>query len=312
MEVNEMMITVIIDFVKKWTLPIAMVVGALTFPLMIKLSFLTPFLIFVMLLLTFCKISPRDLKLKPVHGWLLLIQIAGSLLFYFLVAPLDELVAQAGLICIICPTATAAAVITDKLGGNAASLTTYTLLINIVVAVYISVIFPFITANEDLSFLRSFYLIMSRVFPLLVAPFILAFLLEKYWKRLHRVLLSYHGLAFYLWAVSLAIVTAQTLYAIIYHPADGKTEILIAVVSLAVCGFQFFIGKQIGTLYNDRIASGQALGQKNTILAIWITQSYLNPLASIGPGAYVLWQNIINSWQLWKKEKRDNMVNLHN
>jgi bile acid:Na+ symporter, BASS family len=30
---------------------------------------------------------------------------------------------------------------------------------------------------------------------------------------------------------------------------------------------------------------------------------YLNPIASIGPGAYVLWQNIINSYQVWLKRK---------
>lgn len=294
----------IIRFLKKWTLPVAMVVGGLTYPWMVQLSFLTPFLIFSMLLLTFCKISPRELKLQPLHAWLLLIQVIGSLLLYYLIAPFNVLVAQAIMVCVICPTATAAAVITDKLGGNAASLTSYTLLINIVVAFYISVFFPFITDSGDITFLKSFNLIMSRVFPLLIAPFLLALILEKFWKRLHRVLLSYNGLAFYLWAVSLAIVTAQTLYAIIYHPADGKTEILIAVASLIVCSLQFFLGKQLGSLYNDRIAGGQALGQKNTILAIWITQSYLNPLASIGPGTYVLWQNIINSWQLWKKERK--------
>jgi BASS family bile acid:Na+ symporter len=28
-------------------------------------------------------------------------------------------------------------------------------------------------------------------------------------------------------------------------------------------------------------------------------------LASVGPGSYVLWQNVINSWQLWKKRKRE-------
>ena len=86
--------------------------------------------------------------------------------------------------------------------------------------------------------------------------------------------------------------------------SDGKTELLIALVSLTICSLQFFIGKLLGTRYNDRIAGGQALGQKNTILAIWITQSYLNPLVSIGPGTYVLWQNIINSYQLWKKRKK--------
>ena len=45
------------------------------------------------------------------------------------------------------------------------------------------------------------------------------------------------------------------------------------------------------------------MGQKNTILAIWMAQNYLDPLCSIAPAAYVLWQNIINSIQLWKKGK---------
>lgn len=294
----------IISFLKKWALPIAMIIGALTYPIMVKLSFFTPFLIFTMLLLTFCKVSPRKLRFKPLHAWLLLFQILVSIILYVLIAPFNELIAQASLICIICPTATAASVITDKLGGDAASITTYTLVINIVVAIYIPLVFPFITDSGDLSFIQSFGIIMSRVFPLLVIPFILAWLLEMYSEKLHAIFLSYSGLAFYLWAISLAIVTAQTIYAMVNHPADGKTELLIALVSLTICSLQFFIGKLLGTRYNDRIAGGQALGQKNTILAIWITQSYLNPLVSIGPGTYVLWQNIINSYQLWKKRKK--------
>ena len=46
---------------------------------------------------------------------------------------------------------------------------------------------------------------------------------------MHQKLLGYHELAFYLWAVSLAIVTAQTLYSLLNDPADGFTEIMIAV-----------------------------------------------------------------------------------
>ena len=33
---------------------------------------------------------------------------------------------------------------------------------------------------------------------------------------------------------------------------------------------------------------GQALGQKNTVLAIWMAVTYLNPLSSVGPGSYCL------------------------
>ena len=67
-----------LKFLKNWTLPIAMLVGAVGYPIFIYFSFLTPYLIFTMLLLTFCKVSPHDLKPKPLHAWLLLIQIGGA------------------------------------------------------------------------------------------------------------------------------------------------------------------------------------------------------------------------------------------
>ena len=294
-----------LKFLKNWTLPIAMLVCAVGYPLFICLSFLTPYLIFTMLLLTFCKISPRDLKLRPLHVWLLLIQIIGALAAYLLLFRFDKIVAEGVMVCIICPTATAAAVITSKLGGSAASLTTYTLLANIGAAIAVPILFPLVEVHPDVSFLEAFFVILSKVFPLLICPFLAAWLLSKFLPKIHRKLLSYHELAFYLWAVSLAIVTAQTLYSLLNDPADGFTEIMIAVGALAACCLQFFFGKTIGSIYNDRISGGQALGQKNTILAIWMAHTYLNPLSAVAPGSYVLWQNIINSCQLWKKRKNE-------
>ena len=271
-----------LKFLKNWTLPIAMLVGAVGYPLFISLSFLTPYLIFTMLLLTFCKVSPHDLKPKPLHAWLLLIQIAGALAAYLLLYRFNKIVAEGVMVCIICPTATAAAVITSKLGGSAASLTTYTLLGNIGAAIAVPIFFPLVEVHPDVSFWGAFFV-----------------------PKVHQKLLGYHELAFYLWAVSLAIVTAQTLYSLLNDPADGFTEIMIAVGALVACCLQFFLGKTIGSVYNDRISGGQALGQKNTILAIWMAHTYLNPLSSVAPGSYVLWQNIINSWQLWKKRKKE-------
>ena len=294
-----------LKFFKDWTLPIAMLVGAVGYPLFITLSFLTPVLIFTMLLLTFCKVSPRELKPKPLHLWLLLIQIFGALAVYLLLYRFNKIVAEGVMVCIICPTATAAAVITSKLGGSASSLTTYTLIGNVGAAVAVPIFFPLIEAHADVSFWSSFLLILSKVFPLLICPFLVAWLLQKFLPKVHRVLLSYHELAFYLWAISLTIVTAQTLSSLINDPADGFTEIIIALAALVACCLQFFLGKTLGSMYNDRISGGQALGQKNTILAIWMAHAYLNPLSSVGPGSYVLWQNIINSWQLWKKRKKN-------
>lgn len=294
-----------LKFFKDWTLPIAMLVGAIGYQVFILFSFVTPLLIFVMLLLTFSKVQPKDLKISPLHFWLLGIQILGALAIYLLLYRFNKLVAEGIIVCIICPTATAAAVITSKLGGSAASVTTYTLLANIGAAIAVPLIFPVIEPRAGADFYESFFLILSKVVPLLIFPFLLAWALQHVLPQVHRKLMSYHELAFYLWAFSLAIVTAQTVNSLIHNPADGVTEILIAVGALVACCLQFFLGKTIGSVYHDRISGGQSLGQKNTILAIWMAHTYLNPLASVGPGSYVLWQNVINSWQLWKKRKRE-------
>jgi BASS family bile acid:Na+ symporter len=66
---------------------------------------------------------------------------------------------------------------------------------------------------------------------------------------------------------------------------------------------QFVLGKFVGGFYDSTVNAGQALGQKNTAFAIWITYTYLNPVASVGPGCYILWQNTVNSIQLWLKRK---------
>ena len=261
-------------------------------------------------MLTFCKVEVRDLKPKRWHGWLILFQLLACLLMALLLVycPMNLVyheVFEAAMVCLICPTATAAAVITGKLGGSASSLTTYTLLSNLLAAVTVPLVFPWVEPHADVSFLTAFLKILSKVFPLLLCPFLLAWFLRVFVPRLHAWLLGFHDAAFYLWGVALAIVSGQTVRSLVNSTAPVSVEWLIALAGLVTCCLQFYLGKRIGGHYKERISGGQALGQKNTVLAIWMAYTYLNPLASVGPGSYVLWQNIINSWQLWKKRKRE-------
>ena len=69
---------------------------------------------------------------------------------------------------------------------------------------------------------------------------------------------------------------------------------------------QFGVGRLIGRRYNDAVAGGQSLGQKNTILAVWLSQAFLDPVSSVAPTAYIVWQNLVNSFQLYLKGKREN------
>jgi BASS family bile acid:Na+ symporter len=57
------------------------------------------------------------------------------------------------------------------------------------------------------------------------------------------------------------------------------------------------------------ISASQSLGQKNTVLAIWIATTYLNPIVSVAPAAYILWHNSINSIQLYlHQRKMENLI----
>jgi BASS family bile acid:Na+ symporter len=60
----------------------------------------------------------------------------------------------------------------------------------------------------------------------------------------------------------------------------------------------------MGAKYHNKIASAQALGQKNTILAIWLAQTFFSPLVVVAPATYVVWQNLVNSFQLSLRNKK--------
>ncbi|OAV69546.1 hypothetical protein Barb6XT_00415 [Bacteroidales bacterium Barb6XT] len=286
-------------------LPLAMLTGIAAYPLLSPLIFLTPFLVFAMLLLTFCKLSPRDIHIRPAHLWLLLIQLTGSIAVYAAICPFNPLVAQGALVCILVPTATAAVVITGMLGGNVAFITTYQLLSNIAVALAAPTIFSLVGTHTQMPFLESFLYICRRIVPVLILPLFLAWLMRSLAPAVHRRLTALQGVSFYIWSFSLTLVTASTVNSLVNQETHNYTvEFSLAAVSLLICIGQFLLGRRIGRHYGDSVSAGQGLGQKNTILAIWMAHAYLNPISSIAPAAYVLWQNLINSLQLWRKDKR--------
>lgn len=287
-------------------LPLAMLGGAFFYEFFQRLSFLTPYLIFSMLFITYCKLSFRELRFSALHLWLLLIQVVGSVLIYGILVWFDPLLAQGLMICVLAPTATAAAVITGMLGGSVACLAAYTLISSLTVALVSPVIFSLLGSHSEMPFWDSFFYICRQVMPLLVLPFACALVLEKLLPALHRQLKRLQVLSFYLWGLGLTVVMGKTVYFIMQQDSsDYAEEWVIAGFALLVCLLQFWGGRYIGKKYGDTVAGGQGLGQKNTILAIWMAQVYLSPLASIAPAAYVVWQNSINSYQLWKKRKNE-------
>ena len=133
--------------------------------------------------------------------------------------------------------------------------------------------------------------------------------MQHYVKRPCRWIAAQPNLSFYSWAVSLSITTGITVKNIVNSSATLALLLLIALATLLLCFVQFGLGRLVGRCLGEEVNAGQALFQKNTALSIWVAYMYLNPVASIGAGCYVLWQNIINSIELWHHLKKQSTLN---
>ena len=311
----------IMAFVKKWTLPCALALGAVVYLVFSNVPILVPvgnavgpympgvlpYVIFAMLYVTFCKI--RIDNLRPCT-WHFILQGIRTLLSGLLVVAIAfthdyqaKLLLEGAFICVICPTAAAAPVITEKLGGSIESLTVYTLIANVVTSIIIPLFFPMVERGADITFAFAFLMILKRVVTVLLLPLCLALLTRRYLPKVAARIKEMKNLAFYMWAFNLSILMGLTLHNILVASVSGWTLFLLLVIPLVVTLAQFSIGKYVGSFYGQSISAGQALGQKNTMVGIWLTITFLNPTAAVAPCAYVIWQNMVNSWQLWYKDK---------
>lgn len=284
------------------SMPFGMVVGALFCRQIVALDswscgWLTPMLIFAMLFFTYCRVDITKMRVTMMHFWLFAAQIVGSMTLYTLCLPLGQTIAQGAMICSLAPIAMAAVVIGGMLGANIENMTTYSLLCNVGTAF----VAPFILSwvgNGECTLMQ----ILTKVAPLLVAPFVAGQFCRFAMPRVAGWVADHSRISFYIWLVSLTVVVGRTTAFVIEHSAtEGTIEIILAAVAALICVAQFALGRKIGTKYGDTVAGGQSLGQKNTVLAVWMAQSFLDPLSCVAPTAYIVWQNIVNSYQIYKK-----------
>ena len=318
-------------FLRDWMLIIGMLVGAgayLIYHAMPALhpagpvlesvcTHLQPVLLFIMLFLSFCKIEPHQMRPHRWQAWLLLIQTGlytalalllvwalrseGAVGQWFAAARIPV---ESAMLCLICPTATACAVVTGKLGGNMAGVVTYTIVINIAVAFIVPLTVPLLYPMGGMTFGTAASKILAKVFPLLIMPCVTAWIIRYLFPKLHARLLAYTDLSFYIWAFSLTLAILMSTRAVVRSGNAVSMLASIALVSLVCCIFQFWAGKAVGSHYGCRISAGQALGQKNTVFAIWMGYTFMDPVTSVAGGFYSIWHNCFNTWQLYRRRKQ--------
>lgn len=401
-----------LKFLKKWMLPIAITLGAFLFLVLwfvrplaenVEPGFsvfakqIQPILIAIMLFLQFNRVSPHDLRFRKWHFVLLGFQIGIFALLTLLAVMLPDgngrILVESAMLCFICPTASAAGVVTSKLGGSLSDTVSYVVMINISVALVVPLAIPIVNTASDVPFITGFLAICMKIFPLLVLPLIVAWIVRYTMRRLQRWLMRYTEWAFYCWGVALCFAIYLATRALVLSGLSVWIVLLIGVISLVCTLAQFGVGRAAGRICAssgqvdspragvlsrgsgavassrgepdvsprdsraiassrgsepdvslrdsgaiassrgfepdallrdsevvassrnsgsdtelsaevDTITAGQALGQKNTGFLIWLGYSYMTPVTSVAGGLYSVFQNCINSFELYQKEKR--------
>ena len=202
----------IISFLKNWTLPVAITIGTvsyLTFYYVPQLDELGtelapifdvifPLFVFLTLWVTFCKVDFHQMRPHRWHIGILIAQLLlvavniGVILWMkHLAAENHELPVfaspllwEALLTCIIGPAASAAPVVTGKLGGNISTMTTYVLISSLTSALLIPLVFPMLEQAIQVSFIEAFLIILEKVSIVLLLPLVLGWIMQHYVKGL--------------------------------------------------------------------------------------------------------------------------------
>jgi BASS family bile acid:Na+ symporter len=293
--------------IRPYVLPIAIVLGLLFHSWCGVLKVAVPYLIFSILLLNFAAVDVKKMHFSKMYLWLMLYQMGVSIGMYYLLKAFNasDILAQGVMLGVLMPVAASVVVIACMLGANRETVTSYTIIGNLMVAIVAPIYFSFIGNHQEIPFWTSFWMILGKVGTVIALPFFVALTTQVVMPKVHDLLCKIKGSSFYLWALALTITLGQTIDFMFMEGKENLSAIFwLGVFSIAFCAVQFALGKYIGYKYGDIIAGGQLLGQRNSAMGIWMANTYLNPLAAIFPALYSVWQNLFNSIQLWVHDRK--------
>ena len=287
-------------------MPVAILVGIL-FPQAHVLSPLMPFLIGIMMFLTFVtKIPPQT------HGYTFKIEARAFVVSLILIALLWAIVTFFGLprevllggaIIALCPPANAAPAMAKMLGGSATLALKIFLSGNLIACFSIPLIFGYLTGAEA-SLSEIALKIFNSIQPIISIPLAFALGLRAFYPELADKASKFQKYTMVVWTFSVFVILSKASFDIremgfsdLWN--SGKLP-WMAGISLALCILLFWLGWFCER--NRRpIEGSQSMGQKNTTLVIWISTLYAGPVVALAPTCYVVWQNLVLRWMSRQK-----------
>ena len=279
----------------KSILPVIAILLGILFPQAGSYSFLLKPLLMFILFFPFL-----ELKITTFHKstiWIIIANIALAITAYFLLLPFNSDLAFVSFITAIAPTAISAPAVASFLALDVEYVTLSTILTNSVIALTLPFLLPLLT--HEANSLSTPEMLLS-ILGLFLIPLLCALTLKILPPQILNFFVKIKIISFYAWAVVLFIAGAKASHFIVYESSISPLTIAaIATVSLVICAANFGVGFLLGGEQFAREAS-QSLGQKNTMLTVWLSLSFLQPVVALGPMFYIFYHNLYNSYQLVK------------
>ena len=266
------------------------------------LTFLVRYSVMIMLFFAFLGMEVNRNLFRKSHLYLSGVFLVLPLCFYGLIRLYDPSLALIAYIVAAAPTAAAAPVITDYLKGRVEFVTLSILLTSAISALAIPLFLPLL-GNTEMAL--NLWDILKPVIITLGVPFVLATGVRKFSPFIHQHLLRFKDISYYLFLSNVYIAMSKATHFILHESDAAVSEIVgIAGATLLVAVGCFSLGHLVSQ-NGDRLEGSMSLGRKNTMFTLWVALTFVGPLAALGPMSYIVWQNIYNSWQLYRIKARE-------
>ena len=268
-------------------------------PWLSALKPLMPWCLVYMLTVVFLRMEDARHALSPRHGAV----VAANLLLPFALwgglrlCGVPERFAQAAFFTAITPTATAAPVIVNLLGGSITFATAGFLLGTLCVSAALPLAVPVVLHQPVWNIVPP---ILFRVVVVTLLPLLAARLLRRrFGQRAKNWGKRLTASTLYAWILLVAIIAASASQTFRDQTAGASRAdaLWVALGDLFLCVLFFGLGALIGGRGHRRECA-QLLGQKNTSYTTYLAFACDAPFAALGPAFYVFFHNAWNGLQL--------------
>ena len=234
------------------------------------------------------------------HLKILAVNIITPIVIYYLIIRYNSELAGIAFVTAVAPTAIATPIIIKLLKKEIEYSVISIILTNFSMAIILPVLIPLlIDSKSNLTFSD----VMLPVLTVFLIPLLVSEIVRRGFPGTLVGLKKLSRYVFYILIININLGTSKASYYI--RQEMGYFDPLIyevALVSLLLCVFNFYIGNKIAPR-KYKIEASQSLGQKNNGFTVWVALTFISPIAVLGPVFYILFQNLYISWQLHKNEK---------